>query len=55
MTPGPDQVLLKTGYVGTCGTDHHIWKGDFLTMPGRGAWSRPASGVAWSFWGRAAR
>lgn len=32
-TPGPGQVLLKTGYVGICGTDYHIWKGDFLTTP----------------------
>ena len=29
--PGPGEVIVKVGYVGICGTDYHIWKGDFLT------------------------
>jgi 2-desacetyl-2-hydroxyethyl bacteriochlorophyllide A dehydrogenase len=28
--PAPGEVLVKVGYVGICGTDYHIWKGDFL-------------------------
>jgi threonine dehydrogenase-like Zn-dependent dehydrogenase len=28
--PGRGEVIVKVGYVGICGTDYHIWKGDFL-------------------------
>jgi threonine dehydrogenase-like Zn-dependent dehydrogenase len=27
---GPDQALIKVAYVGICGTDYHIFHGDFL-------------------------
>jgi 2-desacetyl-2-hydroxyethyl bacteriochlorophyllide A dehydrogenase len=27
---GPEQVLVKVAYVGICGTDYHIFQGDFL-------------------------
>lgn len=29
--PGPDEAVIKVAYVGICGTDYHIFQGDFLT------------------------
>jgi threonine dehydrogenase-like Zn-dependent dehydrogenase len=28
--PGPGEVVVKVAYTGICGTDYHIWEGDFL-------------------------
>jgi len=27
--PGPGEAVLKVGYVGICGTDYHVFRGDF--------------------------
>lgn len=32
-TPGPDEVLVKVGACGICGTDLHISEGEFLPTP----------------------
>ena len=29
--PGTDQAVVKVAYVGICGTDYHIFQGDFLS------------------------
>ena len=29
--PGTDQAVIKVAYVGICGTDYHIFQGDFLS------------------------
>jgi threonine dehydrogenase-like Zn-dependent dehydrogenase len=28
--PGPGEVVVRVAYTGICGTDYHIWKGDFV-------------------------
>lgn len=33
-TPGPDDIVVKVEAAGICGTDRHLYKGEFPSLPG---------------------
>ncbi|MEM6987015.1 MAG: alcohol dehydrogenase catalytic domain-containing protein, partial [Pseudomonadota bacterium] len=34
-TPGPGEILIKVEAAGICGTDRHLYKGEFPSVPGK--------------------